>query len=336
MQQLSNLLETPAEFGSKLHQRDEQAGDHGHVDLDEHGVFGSAHETLDLEVLLDESEEGLNLPAVPIDVRDGLSRQVETVCQELIMRTCLRVSVADSSQFERSLRGVDQDILVRSQAVAFDDLSSGDHRIDHVLLLPGDEENLVLCQRLEPVEVDVSSVKHNDGPFGKLKGSGYLGFMALGIRNQGKGGDVAVVVEQKVELDPSSFFSEHGPGVGLEIEFDGAGVQAEEPGAKAEFMSRCSRGSSQVKLAEKRLEEFGGPGVVGIREGGPCDLADAQMVEPGNVGAQVAHPVAQTLPGGEMDEDKACKLTPITEFPWRSPYHVFAGQGVEFMPGNQV
>jgi hypothetical protein len=37
-----------------------------------------------------------------------------------------------------------------------------------------------------------------------------------------------------------------------------------------------------------------------------------------------------------MDEDKACELTPITEFPWRSPCHVFAGQGVEFMPGNQV
>ena len=49
------------------------------MDLGQHGVFRVADEGLDLQVLLDETEEDLDLPAFFVDLGDGLGRQLEMV-----------------------------------------------------------------------------------------------------------------------------------------------------------------------------------------------------------------------------------------------------------------
>ncbi len=51
-----------------------------------------------LQVLLDEPEEGLDLPAFLVDVGDGPGGEVEIVGQENVMSAGLLVPVADPAQ----------------------------------------------------------------------------------------------------------------------------------------------------------------------------------------------------------------------------------------------
>ena len=47
-----------------------------------HGVLGVADEGLDLQILLDEAEENLDLPALLVDVGDGLGREFEMLVRK--------------------------------------------------------------------------------------------------------------------------------------------------------------------------------------------------------------------------------------------------------------
>jgi len=50
--------------------------------LAHHGVLGVADEGLDLQILLDAAEEDVNLPALLVDVGEGLGRQPQMVREE--------------------------------------------------------------------------------------------------------------------------------------------------------------------------------------------------------------------------------------------------------------
>ena len=62
-----------------LDEAHEQIGDQSAGDLDAHGVLGSADEVLDLEGLLDPSEEEFDGPAALVEVGDLLGGGVEVV-----------------------------------------------------------------------------------------------------------------------------------------------------------------------------------------------------------------------------------------------------------------
>jgi hypothetical protein len=72
-------LQSNAHVANELEITKQEIDDKGGVDLGQHGVFRIANEGLDLQVLLDEAEEDLDLPAFFVDIGDGLGRQLEII-----------------------------------------------------------------------------------------------------------------------------------------------------------------------------------------------------------------------------------------------------------------
>ena len=67
LEELGQLLETDAEAAKVLEVAEQKVSDQGYVNLGHDGVFGVADEGFDLQVLFDEAEEGLDLPAFLVD-----------------------------------------------------------------------------------------------------------------------------------------------------------------------------------------------------------------------------------------------------------------------------
>ena len=63
-----------------------------------HGVLGVADEGLDLQILLDPAKEYLDLPALLVDIGDGLGYQPEVVGKEHINLVGFGVLVNDATQ----------------------------------------------------------------------------------------------------------------------------------------------------------------------------------------------------------------------------------------------
>jgi hypothetical protein len=72
-------LQSNAHVAHELEITKQEIDDERDIDLGQHGVFRVADEGLDLQVLLDETEEDLDLPAFFVDVGDDLGRQLEMV-----------------------------------------------------------------------------------------------------------------------------------------------------------------------------------------------------------------------------------------------------------------
>jgi len=73
--------------------------------LAHHRVFRVADEGLDLQVLLDEAEEDLDLPAFFVDVSDGLGRQLEMVGEKDVALAGGGVPVGDAAQGNEAFLG---------------------------------------------------------------------------------------------------------------------------------------------------------------------------------------------------------------------------------------
>ena len=72
-------MQSNAQVAHELEITQQEIDDERGIDLGQHGVFRVADEGLDLQVLLDEAEEDLDLPAFFVDIGDGLGRQLEMV-----------------------------------------------------------------------------------------------------------------------------------------------------------------------------------------------------------------------------------------------------------------
>ena len=72
-------MQSNAQVANELEITKQEIDDEGGVYLGQHGVFRVANEGLDLQVLLDKTEEDLDLPAFFVDISDGLGRQLEVI-----------------------------------------------------------------------------------------------------------------------------------------------------------------------------------------------------------------------------------------------------------------
>ena len=73
------MLQSNAQVAQELEITKQEIDYEGGVDLGQHGVLVVADEGLDPQVLLDDAEEDLDLPAFFVDIGDGLGRQLEMV-----------------------------------------------------------------------------------------------------------------------------------------------------------------------------------------------------------------------------------------------------------------
>ena len=91
-------MEADTEAAEELEVAQQKVRNQGHIDLSHDCVLGVADKRFDLEVLFDEAEEGLYLPAFLVDVGDGSGRKIEVVGQKDVMLAGRLVPVADPAK----------------------------------------------------------------------------------------------------------------------------------------------------------------------------------------------------------------------------------------------
>jgi hypothetical protein len=110
--------------------------------LAHHGVFGFPDEGLDLQILFDPAKEDLDLPALLIDVGDGLGHQPEVIGEEHVDFAGFGVLVNDAAQRLGALSGFgarEQAGLIGYQSQGGVDGTPLQHPVAGIALLPGDK-----------------------------------------------------------------------------------------------------------------------------------------------------------------------------------------------------
>src|SRR5262245_26917066 len=199
VEQAQDLLARQAGRRSELEVGDHQRHAQGDPDLREHGVPGGAVEALELEVLLQELEEQLDLPAALVDGRNGAGRQMTNVGQELVALAGLGAVEGDEAQLGRAgldrLRAGEANDLVTDDAVARAFRERLYDLVDRVGPAPRDEENSIVIETYEPCKLAVAAIDHSDRALRQrqLPGNRRLPHTAVG--DDRKRGDEAVVIQ---------------------------------------------------------------------------------------------------------------------------------------------
>ena len=179
-------LEADSEAAKELEVAKQKVSDQGYVNLGHDGVFGVADEGFDLQVLFDEAEERLDLPAFLVDIGDRSGGQVEVIGQEDVVLAGFLVAITYSAQGDRIIApfGSGQpDDLIGSEAQSAIDFVALDHLVIGVGLHSGHEENSLPGQGIQPGEGNVCLVHGHDRSFGQGHGLGGFGFMTPGFGN---------------------------------------------------------------------------------------------------------------------------------------------------------
>ena len=134
-------MQSNAQVAQELEITQQEINDECGVDLGQDGVFRISDEGLDLQVLLDEAEEDLDLPAFFVDIGDSLGRQPEMVGEKNVALAGGSVPVGDAAQGNKAFLGFgagQPDGLVGEQSLAFIDFVVLQHFVAGVALLAGD------------------------------------------------------------------------------------------------------------------------------------------------------------------------------------------------------
>lgn len=138
------------------------------VNLDPDSVLGCSDKYLDAQVLLDLLEKQLYLPAVLIDVGDGLGSEFEIVGQKFKKPLAVVVKIFDASQFQRLSFSNDFNDVITFDRSSRPNRSSLDFPMGGVGLQASDEENTFPCQFVKPAVVVVAAITDHYGAFGQL------------------------------------------------------------------------------------------------------------------------------------------------------------------------
>ena len=141
---------------------DEQINGDGAPDLGAHRVGAGAIKGFDAQMLLDPFEEEFDLPAAPIQLRDGQRRDGEVVGQKDQRLARFWIAITDATQrggiIVLSLQAGHHDGLVEAQAGGFIHGPGVTAGATEVLFGSGDEESTALMQPMPPCEVQVAAI----------------------------------------------------------------------------------------------------------------------------------------------------------------------------------
>ena len=159
LQEAEDLAHGPGHLVGELQVGEQEMHAHRDPDLRHHGVARGADEALDAQVLLDPLEEGLDLPTLLVDGRDGLRSEPEVVGEERVELLGVGVAIADSTQRNRTPGAAfdagQLDGLVRGHARPRCERPPLSNRVLDLALQPSDQENSLCIKGFQPLEVEV-------------------------------------------------------------------------------------------------------------------------------------------------------------------------------------
>jgi len=314
----------------------------GDPDLGAHGVFGSAEEGFDSQVLLDPFEEEFDLPAASVDRCDGQSRKLEVVGQENQSLSGSGIEVTDTPQpfriVEFSFPGAQSNRLVAAQSCCLVDRSGLQHVESRVAFGSNHEECLALVDAEQTGEVEIATVDHIDAARFESDLVEKVDIVNRSVRDTYKHWDRAGQVELSVQFDGCFGAPEMCPWKHRQAKVDGRGIDRVnhlvdiQPVGVFGIQSSCL---ANENLSE-RFVNAPVPMLVGVGQVGPRDVpANAHCVEMGAT-AKAGFDVPQALPEGDLSKGHCEKLI-ADRHTFAGPVHrVQSHAAVELLSVNKI
>lgn len=257
LQQGHQIRQRPAKRGSELEIFEDQERDQRRPDLGVQRIGAGPDEGLHLEVLFQGLEQEFDLPAVAVDLGNRRRPKGQVVGEEGHGVLGLRVQDLDPAEDVRALLDraypAQLDQFVCDDASVRRDLAGPDYRVDSVGLQSGDEEDPLMGQRSEPGVVHVAPVDDQDGPGSERQGLRHRHLVPRAFGDQGIRGQVALMVEQEMELHRPLRPAEGGPVKERGAEIDDGGVQAQQRVLEPEPASSFRHGVAAPEQVEEDL-----------------------------------------------------------------------------------
>ena len=288
---------------------DEQINGDGAPDLSAHRVGAGAIKSFDAQMLLDPFEEQFDLPAAPIQLRDGQSRHGEVVGQEDEGFTGEGIAITDATQrvgiIVLGLQAGHHDGLIEAQSGGFIHGSGVTAGATEILLGAGDEESAALMDAMPAGKVEIAAIHDVERAGFPNELVEDIDIMHTARGDNEDGGKVALEGQQGVEFDGGLALPKRGPRKEGEAQVNGGGVQG--IGRRLEFKAKGFIGVERGGLLDEHLgevrEDAPVPLFVGCRQrvaGG--GVADAGVIELGAEGRQTGFDVAQTFAPSQLGE----------------------------------
>lgn len=284
-------------------QSHQQVNRDGNPDLGAHGVFGSAIEGLDAQMLFEPFKEQLDLPPTMIELSDGQGRFAEVVGQEDQGLARLGVPKANPSQRVRVVAvgvEIDQhDCLIQAQAGGFIHWAGISTSAAKSFLGSGDEESTAVVQAIQSVKVQIAAIENveRSGLIYQLVEE--VDIMDATGRNDNDSGIVSAQCEQGMQFDGRGVPMELGPGEQGQTQVDGSGVQRISSGL-LEFGPEGFISIKGVSLSDQDLGEISEDSpvalLVGVSErAAGCWFANAAVIQLGSERTQTSFDIAQAF-----------------------------------------
>jgi len=335
----SQVGEAPLPRRLHLHELQEQDRDECCPNLRLDRVLAGAHESLDLEVLLDRLEKQLDLPAEAVDPPDGGRGERALVGEKHDLPFILRVPDADASQGAGTAlggRSRQADPLLAAERAA----TAGEAVDDLVLgvgLHAGDEEDALGIPAPEHPVVVVGPVHHDDGARIEREALRHAHVVRAALRHQRPARQAAPVLKLKMQ-----FYRALGPAVlrpveDLKAQVDHRGVQHPQRVLEPEGpppLGRQTLASAQ-QLLEDALVELPRPVRVRVRQRRALRrLLQPQMHHLAQRRAQPAADLPQRVRRPQLTEQHRHELVPTAEALRPSLRIQFPHRTVEPVPVN--
>jgi len=207
----------------------QHVGRHGAPDLRLYGVLAVAKEFLDSQVLFDPFEEQFDLPAVFVKCCNCQCWQDKVVGQKDQCLACLWVLESNPSQVLwvvlRGIESSEQHRLVANDAGCSVCRSGVNPPRIHVDFGPRDEKSARSMHRIEPSEVQVTTVHHVEGASLDRHEVEYVDLVHLSVADVDKRWDCAPQVQKRVQLDSAFGFAKRSPIEQAQTQIDRGCVQ---------------------------------------------------------------------------------------------------------------
>ena len=347
-QNLQNPAEVFVESVNLIETGHHEVNADGDPDLGFHGVFGSAVERLDAQVLLDPFEEEFDVPTAFVDASDRERLQAEVIGDEDEALARVGVDEADAAELFRivpfAFGRLQSDGLVAAQAGRLVDCPGLTDIEGHVAFGTCDKESARLMNAVKSSKIDVSTIHDIDASGIERDLVEDVHVVHAPVRNTDEYRDRAIEVDHCMQFDRRLGSPEMRPGEHREAKIDGRGVESVNHLVDVQPVSVS--GVKTTRPANQNLRQFGVdapvPVLVGVGQVGARDMASESHRVKMPTSAQARLDVAQTLPKSHLREDHREELVPRRKAPALPRHRVavdatlklFAIQGVDDLGEN--
>ena len=312
------MRDRPPEPASHLHVFQDQDRDQCCPNLHLDRIGRGPDKGLDPQVLLQGLEKNLNLPALLVNRGDGGCAQFQVVGQEhdlLILDRVVDDHVPQEMRAgllaENTAQAdeiIHEDLPASGRLAVINDLKQG------VAFDPANEIYPLLAPFAEQRVIRETPVYRQDRARGKVEAPGNPDLVGQGVRDPRKHRQIAVVIQEQVDLDCALGRHIFGPGKKAETEVNHRSVQTQQLVLEPELVTRTVELQPAQTIVEQVLKKFPTPVLVGVGQRGFARrILDSQVPKlPAGAGQPAAN-LAQGFGLGQVTEKHGRKLLPAAE-----------------------